>query len=82
MIVGVFISGNLHRGTRWRVDSGGLTDRELEGMCEDTRHEIYTVSGSQSSIPYVVFGVVYCTCAWVFPGGIVDVFLGTRLSFI
>jgi hypothetical protein len=43
----------------WRVDSGGSLDLELEGMSEDTRHEIYTCSGSQSSIPYILFGVLY-----------------------
>jgi hypothetical protein len=40
---------------------------ELEGMREDTRHEIYTGSGSQSSVPYVLFGVVYCALRLGFP---------------
>jgi hypothetical protein len=56
---------------------------ELEGMREDTRHEIYTGSGSQSSVPYVLFGVAlrpvlrYCS-----PEGLGDLRLGTRPSFI
>jgi hypothetical protein len=53
-----FISDNLHRGTRRRVGGGGSPDLELEGMREDTRHKIYTGSGSQSSVPYVLFTVV------------------------
>jgi hypothetical protein len=51
-------------------------------MREDTRHEIYTGSGSQSSVPYVLFGVVLRPALGLFPGGIVDVWLGTRPSFM
>jgi hypothetical protein len=56
--VGVLYPATSIRGTRRRVDSGGSPDLELEGMREDTRHDIYTGSGSQSSVPYVLFGVV------------------------
>jgi hypothetical protein len=38
-------------GTRSKVESGGSPDLEPEGMREDTRHKIYTGSGSQSSYP-------------------------------
>jgi hypothetical protein len=37
--------------TRQRVDTRASPDLELEGMREDTRHKIYTGSGSQSSYP-------------------------------
>jgi hypothetical protein len=81
--VGVLCPTTSIRGTRQRVDSGGSPDMELEGMREDTRHEIYTGSGSQSSVPYVLFGVAlrpvlrYCS-----PEGLGDLRLGTRPSFI
>jgi hypothetical protein len=38
-------------GTRSKVEGGDRHDLELEGMREDTRHKIYTGSGSQSSYP-------------------------------
>jgi hypothetical protein len=38
-------------GTRSKVEGGDRHDLEPEGTCEDTRHEIYTGSGSQSSYP-------------------------------
>jgi hypothetical protein len=38
-------------GTRSKVEGGDRHDLEPEGMCEDTRHKIYTGSGSQSSYP-------------------------------
>jgi hypothetical protein len=41
-----------------------------------------TCSGSQSSVPYVLFGVVLRPALGLFPGGIVDVWLGTQPSFM
>jgi hypothetical protein len=38
-------------GTRSKVEGGDRHDLEPEGMHEDTRHKIYTGSGSQSSYP-------------------------------
>jgi hypothetical protein len=38
-------------GTRSKVEGGDLHDLEPEGMRKDTRHKIYTGSGSQSSYP-------------------------------
>jgi hypothetical protein len=38
-------------GTRSKVEGGDRHDLEPEGMREDTRHKIYTGSGSQSSYP-------------------------------
>jgi hypothetical protein len=38
-------------GTRGKVEGGDRHDLEPEGMREDTRHKIYTGSGSQSSYP-------------------------------
>jgi hypothetical protein len=38
-------------GIRIKVEGGDRHDLELEGMREDTRHKIYTGSGSQSSYP-------------------------------
>jgi hypothetical protein len=38
-------------GTRSKVEGGDCHDLEPEGLREDTRHEIYTGSGSQSSYP-------------------------------
>jgi hypothetical protein len=38
-------------GTRSKVEGGDRHDLELKGMREDTRHEIYTGSGSRSSYP-------------------------------
>jgi hypothetical protein len=49
--VGVLCPTTSIGGTRRRVDCGGSPDLELEGMREDTRHKIYTGSGSQSSYP-------------------------------
>jgi hypothetical protein len=70
------------RGTRSKVEGGDRHDLEPEGTREDTRHNIYTGSGSQSSYLRPVWSSI-APCAWVlFPGGIVDVWLGTRPSFI
>ena len=78
-------------GTRSIVECGDRHDLEPESMRKDTRHEVYTGSGRQSSvIPYVLFGCVYCALRlgvvprrdWDDPEGIGDVFLGTRPSFI
>jgi hypothetical protein len=38
-------------GTRSKVEGGDRHDLEPEGTSEDTRHEIYTGSGSRSSYP-------------------------------
>jgi hypothetical protein len=38
-------------GTRSKVEGGDRHDLEPEGTHEDTRHEIYTGSDSQSSYP-------------------------------
>jgi hypothetical protein len=38
-------------GTRSKVEGGDRHDLEPEGLHEDTRHEIYTGSGSRSSYP-------------------------------
>jgi hypothetical protein len=38
-------------GTRNKVEGGDRHDREPEGTREDTRHKIYTGSGSRSSYP-------------------------------
>jgi hypothetical protein len=38
-------------GTRSKVEGGDRHDLEPEGLREDTRHKIYTGSGSQSSYP-------------------------------
>jgi hypothetical protein len=38
-------------GTRSKVEGGDRHDLEPEGTREDTRHEIYTSSGSRSSYP-------------------------------
>jgi hypothetical protein len=38
-------------GTRSKVEGGDRHDLEPEGAREDTRHKIYTGSGSQSSYP-------------------------------
>jgi hypothetical protein len=42
-------------GTRSKVEGGDRHDLEPEGTHEDTRHEIYTGSGSQSSYPRSCF---------------------------
>jgi hypothetical protein len=69
-------------GTRSKVKGGGRHDLEPEGTREDTRHKIYTGSGSQSSYPTSCLEE-YCALRLVlFPGGIVDDRLGTRPSFI
>jgi hypothetical protein len=69
-------------GTRSKVEGGDRHDLEPEGTREDTRHEIYTGSGSRSSYPTSCLGW-YCALRLVlFPGGIVDDRLGTRPSFI
>jgi hypothetical protein len=52
-------------------------------MRKDTGHKIYTGSGCQGGEPYVLLGIKYGALRLVlFPGGIVDVRLGTRPSFI
>jgi hypothetical protein len=38
-------------GTRSKVEGGDRHELEPEGTREDTRHEIYTGSGSRSSYP-------------------------------
>jgi hypothetical protein len=38
-------------GTRGKVEGGDRHDLEPEGVRKDTRHKIYTGSGSQSSYP-------------------------------
>jgi hypothetical protein len=64
-------------GTRSKVEGGDRHDLEPEGTREDTRHEIYT-----RTQPYVLFRVVLRPALGVVPGGIEDVWLGTRPSFI
>jgi hypothetical protein len=44
------------RGTRSKVEGGDRHDLEPEGMREDTRHRIYTGSGSRSSCPTSCLG--------------------------
>jgi hypothetical protein len=69
-------------GTRSKVEGGDRHDLEPEGTHEDTRHEIYTGSGSRSSYPTSCLEQ-YCALRLVlFPGGIEDDRLGTRPSFI
>jgi hypothetical protein len=67
-------------GTRSKVEGGDRHDLEPEGTREDTRFiqvrvaRVATLRRVWSSI---------APCAWVlFPGGIKDVRLGTRPSFI
>jgi hypothetical protein len=43
-------------GTRSKVEGGDRHDLEPEGMREDTRHKIYTSSGSRSSYPTSCLG--------------------------
>jgi hypothetical protein len=43
-------------GTRSKVEGEDRHDLEPEGLCEDTRHKIYTGSGSQSSYPTSLLG--------------------------
>jgi hypothetical protein len=43
-------------GTRSKVEGGDRHDLELEGTHEDTRHKIYTGSGSRSSYPTSCLG--------------------------
>jgi hypothetical protein len=43
-------------GTRSKVEGGDRHDLEPEGMREDTRHKIYTGSGSWSSYPTSCLG--------------------------
>jgi hypothetical protein len=43
-------------GTRSKVEGEDRHDLEPEGTCEDTRHEIYTGSGSRSSYPTSCLG--------------------------
>jgi hypothetical protein len=57
-------------GTHNKVEGGDRHDLEPEGLREDTRHKIYTGSGSQSSYPTSCLEYI-APCAWVlFPGGI------------
>jgi hypothetical protein len=49
--VGVLDLSTSIGGTRSKVEGGERHDLEPEAMREDTRHKIYTVSGSQSSYP-------------------------------
>jgi hypothetical protein len=49
--VGVLNLSTSVGGTRSKVEGGDRHDLELEGTREDTRHEIYTGSGSRSSYP-------------------------------
>jgi hypothetical protein len=69
-------------GTRSKVEGGDRHDLEPGGMREDTRHKIYTGSDSRSSYPTSYLGVVLRPALGVVPGGIVDVWLGSRPSFI
>jgi hypothetical protein len=46
-------------------------DLEPEGVRKDTRHKIYTGSDNQSSVPYVLFGVVLRSALGVVPRRIV-----------
>jgi hypothetical protein len=50
-------------GTRSKVEGGDRHDLEPEGMHEDTRHKIYTGSGSQSSYPTSYLEYI-APCAW------------------
>jgi hypothetical protein len=69
-------------GIRSKVEGGDCHDLEPEGMREDTRHKIYTGSGSQISYPTSCLEY-YCALRLVlFLGGTVDLRLGTRPSFI
>jgi hypothetical protein len=69
-------------GTRSKVEGEDRHDREPKGTREDTRHKIYTGSGSRSSYPTSCLEL-YCALRLVlFPGGIVDDRLGTQPSFI
>jgi hypothetical protein len=69
-------------GTRSKVEGGDRHDLKPEGTREDTRHKIYTCSGTRVATLRPVWSSI-APCAWVlFPGGIVDVWLGTRPSFI
>jgi hypothetical protein len=54
-------------GTRSKVEGGDRHDLEPEGVRKDTRHKICTGSGSQSSVPYVLFGVVLRLALGVVP---------------
>jgi hypothetical protein len=79
MTVGVLDLSTSIGGTRNKVEGGDRHDLEPEGMHEDTRHKIYaarvaTLRPVWSSILRPALGVV--------PGGIEDVRLGTRPSFI
>jgi hypothetical protein len=50
-------------GTRSKVEGGDRHDLELEGVRKDTRHKIYTGSGSQSSVLHPVWSSI-APCAW------------------
>jgi hypothetical protein len=68
-------------GTRCKVEGGDRHDLEPEGLREDTRHKIYTGSGSQSSYPTSCLEYI-APCAWCCSPEGLDVLLGTRPSFI
>jgi hypothetical protein len=54
-------------GTRSKVEGGDRHDPKPEGVRKDTRHKIYTGSGSQSSVPYILFRVVLRPALGCFP---------------
>jgi hypothetical protein len=69
-------------GTRSKVEGGDRHDLEPEGSREDTRHEIIQVRVAGVATLRPVWGSI-APCAWMLiPGGIEDVRLGTRPSFI
>jgi hypothetical protein len=56
--VGVLYPATSIRGTRQRVDSGDRRTWNSTVCAESRRHKIYTGSSSQSSVPYILFGLV------------------------
>jgi hypothetical protein len=69
-------------GTRSKVEGGDRHALEPEGTREDTRQKIYTGRVARVATLRPVWSSI-APYAWVlFPGGIVDVLLGTRPSFI
>jgi hypothetical protein len=50
-------------GTRSKVEGEDRHDLEPEGLRDDTRHKIYTGSGSQSSYPTSCLEYI-APCAW------------------
>jgi hypothetical protein len=58
-----------------------IGDQELEGMCKDMGHKIYTGPGGQGGEPYVLFGgIKYGALRWCWLRS--GPRLGTRPSFI